>query len=316
MSIQYHLDGWNGKSLRDKIISHEKMSCGLINALDDCGVQGGVTVKGLKAVTGFNKGQMAELLVDFYQLTRTAMELVTTLQTQELKTQAKCFELEEKVKTKASKGEALTLENMRGIVKEELTGAVQDLESKMKQSKELTEKRWSDLFKSNKDDLKIQKKQATKQRIELEKTLADNKRKTVVDNLERQKRASNICVNNVAESNKTDKKEKYEDECDTVIGILQLNAEDVKHVFRAGSVRDKPRPLICVLTSPELANQQHSHGKGRAIRDDEGKKILYWVNPDFIKTDRVANFKARLAKSKNSDTDKANAERAQDQPAD
>lgn len=201
-----------------------------------------------------------------------------------------------------SESVALTPDTVREIVKEELSGAVQDLDSKLNHSKELTEKKWSDLFKSNKDDLKNQKKQATKQRLELEKTMADNKRQTVVDNLERQKRASNICVSNVAESKKTDKKEKYEEECDTVVNILQLNADDVKHVFRAGPLRDKPRPLICVLSSPELADTQHSYGKGRAIRDNEGKNILYWVNPDFIKTDRVANFKARHAKPKNSDT--------------
>ena len=124
-----------------------------------------------------------------------------------------------------SESVALTPDTVREIVKEELSGAVQDLDSKLNHSKELTEKKWSDLFKSNKDDLKNQKKQATKQRLELEKTMADNKRQTVVDNLERQKRASNICVSNVAESKKTDKKEKYEEECDTVVNILQLNAD-------------------------------------------------------------------------------------------
>ena len=292
------MDQLGQKALNEKIYRHRNDSCILLNAIDECGAKD-ITVKGLKAVTGFNKSEMAPLLVELYEVTKRALEIIPALQKLELKTQAKCFELEEKVRTKSG---ALTLENVRKVVKtEKLTGAVQDLDSKMNQSKDLTEKKWSDIFKSNKEDLKNQKKEANQQRKDLEKTIADNKRQTLVDNLERQKRASNICVSNVAEPTKTDKKEKDEEDRDTIIDILQLNANDVKHVFRAGPVRDKPRPIIIVLASPELANTQHSYGKGRAIRDEEGTNILYWVNPDFIKADRVANYNARQAKSRKSD---------------
>ena len=40
------------------------------------------------------------------------------------------------------------------------------------------------------------------------------------------------------------------------------------------------------------------------IRDKEGRNILYWVNPDLIKADRFANYKARLAKPKKAENDK------------
>ena len=301
MATMGYFTGFYDKPIEDQVLTLRKAGRAAMIALEQCGVAGGVvTVKGLKEVVGFNKAQMAPLLVDFYDVTEKATELLVILHEEEKKVKANCLALEKEVRIGP-----LTPDIVREIVKEEVSGAVQDLDSKLNHSKELTEKKWSDLFKSNKEDLKDQKKQATKQRLELEKTMANNKRQTVVDNLERQKRASNVCVSNVAESKKTDKKEKYEEECDTVINILQLNADDVKHVFRAGPLRDKPRPIICVLSSPELANTQHSYGKGRAIRDNEGKNILYWVNPDFIKTDRVANFKARHAKPKNSDTDQA-----------
>ena len=184
------------------------------------------------------------------------------------------------------------------------TNLVEDLNTKMNHTKNLTEKKWSDLFKSNKDDLKDQKKQANMERKTLEKTIADNKRQTLVDNLERQKRASNICVSNVAESTKTDKNAKDKDDRDTIIDILQMKASDVKHVFRAGAVQDKPRPLIIVLASPELARTKHDYGKGRPIRVKEGRNILYWINPDLIKADRHANYKARLAKPKKAENDK------------
>ena len=189
---------------------------------------------------------------------------------------------------------------LQQIMRKELetfqTNLVEDLNTKMNHTKNLTEKKWSDLFKSNKDDLKDQKKQANMKRKTLEKTIADNKRQTLVDNLERQKRASNICVSNVAESIKTDKNAKDKEDRDTIIDILQMKESDVKHVFRAGAVEDKPRPLIIVLASPELARTKHDYGKGRPIRDKEGRNILYWINPDLIKADRFANYKARLAK--------------------
>ena len=184
------------------------------------------------------------------------------------------------------------------------TNLVEDLNTKMNHTKNLTEKKWSDLFKSNKDDLKDQKKQANMERKTLEKTIADNKRQTLVDNLERQKRASNICVSNVAESINTDKNAKDKEDRGTIIDILQMKESDVKHVFRAGAVQDKPRPLIIVLASPELARTKHDYGKGRPIRDKEGRNILYWINPDLIKADRFANYKARLAKSKKAENDK------------
>ena len=108
-------------------------------------------------------------------------------------------------------------------------------------------------------------------------------------------------VNLVPESTQTEKKEQEKDDRATVIDILKLDDDDVQSVFRAGPVQDKPRSIIVVLSSPDLAMKLHDYGKGRPLRDIDGKKILYWVNPDLIKSDRVANYKARHSKSNKRD---------------
>ena len=82
--------------------------------------------------------------------------------------------------------------------------------------------------------------------------MADSKRKDLVDNLERQKRASNICVTQVPESTESEKVRRDNEDRLTIIDLLKLNPDDVKHVFRAGAVQDKPRPLIAVMSSPDM----------------------------------------------------------------
>ena len=51
-----------------------------------------------------------------------------------------------------------------------------------------------------------------------------------------------------------------------------------------------------MLSTPELANQQHRHGLGRKVYAEEDKKD-YWVNPDLIWADRKANYDARKLKN-------------------
>ena len=152
------------------------------------------------------------------------------------------------------------------------TSLAEDLDKKMKVTKEEKEKKWSDMFKNSEEELKNQKKVVSKQRAELKKTIANNKRKEIIDNLERQKRSSNICVTNVPESTETDKAKRDEDERQTITALLGLDPDDVKYVFRAGAVHDKPRVLIVVLSSPDLASKQHGYGKRRPIWDSEDNK--------------------------------------------
>ena len=82
---------------------------------------------------------MEPLLVEFYEVTKRAMEIIPALQALEKQSHAKYAELEEKVKAD-SLPEALNLANVRRVIKEELTEAVPSI---TKDAKGETEKKFS-----------------------------------------------------------------------------------------------------------------------------------------------------------------------------
>ena len=142
--------------------------------------------------------------------------------------------------------------DLKDIIKSELSAFKTDLKQELNEQFSTTmtgtDKKWSDLFKSNQQVMKDQNKKANAQRKELEKTIASNKRQSAVDNIERQKRASNVCVNLIPESTQAAKKDQEKENRASVIDILKVDEDDVQHVFRAGSVsQDKPRSLIVFL---------------------------------------------------------------------
>ena len=102
-----------------------------------------ITTKALKGVTGFNKGEMAPLLVQFYEVTKNAMEVISSLQALELRSQAKCDELEKKIEAKSS--DPLNSVNIRSVIKDELLKAVPTITQSVIAE---TDKKWSDLFKN------------------------------------------------------------------------------------------------------------------------------------------------------------------------
>ena len=102
-----------------------------------------ITTKALKGVTGFNKGDMAPLLVQFYEVTKNAMEVISSLQALELRSQAKCDELETKTESKSS--DPLNSDNIRSVIKDELSKAVPTITQSVIAE---TDKKWSDLFKN------------------------------------------------------------------------------------------------------------------------------------------------------------------------
>ena len=82
-----------------------------------------------------------------------------------------------------------------------------------------------------------------------------------------------------------------------------LNVDDSKiiNVHRAGPPRHrnrgqppKPRPLI-TLESPELASKAYGYGRGTKVYSNENPDDVWWVNPDLIQSDRIANYRARVA---------------------
>lgn len=119
----------------------------VMKKLRDTGVQE-INAKSLKGVSGFNKGEMAPLLVEFYEITKRAMEIIPALQVLEKRSNAKYVELEDKVKAD-SLPEALNLVNVRRVIKEELAEAVPSI---TKDVMEETEKKWSDLFTKNQQE--------------------------------------------------------------------------------------------------------------------------------------------------------------------
>ena len=248
----------------------------------------------------FNQDKNLLLLSDMYEVLRVSNLALGKFasETRTLRTEIASLK---KKNQELSKAEGSGMD-LKVIIQKELSEFKTDLKKELNEqltnSMTGTEKKWSDLFKSNQQEIKNQTKQANVQRKEIEKTIAANNRQATVDNLERQKRASNVCINLVPESTKTDKSEQEKEDRAMVIDILNLDDDNVKHVFRAGPVQDKPRSIIAVLSSPDLAKKLHDYGKGKPIRDSDGKNILYWVNPDLIKANRFAKYKARLGKSK------------------
>jgi formate dehydrogenase maturation protein FdhE len=116
----------------------------VIKKLRDTGVQE-INAKSLKGVSGFNKGDMAPLLVEFYEITKRAMEIIPALQALEKQAITKLDKLEDKVFADGLP-EALNLANVRRVIKEELKEAVPSI---TKDAKEETKKKWSDVFTKN-----------------------------------------------------------------------------------------------------------------------------------------------------------------------
>ena len=158
-------------------------------------------------------------------------------------------------------------------------------------------KKWSDLFDKNNTAMKIQTNEARNQTKAVEKSIIAAKNQQAVENIERQKRQRNICIQNIPEPSQSNATEKQGEDTKFMIDNLGLKSGDIERVFRAGPVRDdkKPRALIAVMVSPEIAKRAHNYGRGNPIRNDKGE-IEYWVNPDLIKSDREANYKARIAR--------------------
>ena len=155
-----------------------------------------------------------------------------------------------------------------------------------------SEKKWSDFFKTSKEEMKKQTAETKNQSKKLETAITAAKQKQAVDNIERQKRECNVSIRNIPES------EDPEKDKSTASEMLDIEKSRIERVYRVGKVdpnKVKPRVLIAVLETPELAKTCHNFGRGRPIEILDKR---YWINPDLIKTDREANYKARQLRLK------------------
>ena len=127
------------------------------------------------------------------------------------------------------------------------------------------------------------------------KTISESLTKLDADILEREKRANNVMVSNVRESQSEDGDERKEIDLEFCIEKLGMTNDEIETVYRAGprtsNTNSKPRPLIIKLKDIEDAQYWHRNGKGYNV---DG----YWINKDLCQADRNANFQAREARRK------------------
>ena len=199
--------------------------------------------------------------------------------------------------------------DLRTMIQEELEKAIPLITNSVtsevvRQTEEKTNKKWSEVVKSNQD---------TKTAIET--TITENQKKVVADVItkqdadmvERDRRSKNIVIKGVPESTATNDKEKQAHDWEKVLDIfdiVHIEEESCYRLVRAGPKlgtgynknRTEPRPLIATLESPQLAADLHRHGFGRRLMVEFGTsehEKECWINPDLIKSDRDAAFDAR-----------------------
>ena len=118
------------------------------------------------------------------------------------------------------------------------------------------------------------------------------------DLADKEKRTRNVVITTVPESTLKDVKERVTADSIIATKILGIADDVIEKCFRAGPPlgtgsnkdRTSPRPLICVLTKPELAKSKHKYGNGSKVIIDG---VQYWINADLSRAERRANFEAR-----------------------
>ena len=132
---------------------------------------------------------------------------------------------------------------------------------------------------------------------------------------------NNICIFNVPESNKTDRKEAFGEDISKLHSILDenifLKKEDLKAIYRVGiKHNDRPRPIVMKLTTNEkkidllklrglvyrATDQQEHVTNNEDTTDEEAQPIRIFISPDRTRTEQenhrrlVSTLKERIAK--------------------
>ena len=162
---------------------------------------------------------------------------------------------------------------------------------------------WGNLFKSNRAETaevitQVISENSTKV---LTDVVNSSKQRMDADKMEREQRKCNVVIRDVPEPTERLATDKMKRDRAVVCQILSMEDEEIIKVRRAGppigSYRDDKRtarPLIITVTTPDIANSLHDYGRGtRRVSTD--RRVAFWVNPDLIKADRDANFRARDA---------------------
>ena len=194
--------------------------------------------------------------------------------------------------------------NLDDIIKDTVKKSLPEIvKSTVKETTESSslKRQWSDLFKTVKDDVKTQAGQTFSTsltnalKVNQREIIESTKAKQDEDQLERDRRSRNVVLSNVPECRSSDVNERIKDDTARAATLCGVELNQIIRCFRAGKTTSevaKPRLLIIVLKTPELARELHNYGNGQKLDHDNN----IWVNPDLIYSERQANFKARMTR--------------------
>jgi predicted nuclease with TOPRIM domain len=221
------------------------------------------------------------------------------------KTQQKWSELFKTNKTSAPDQEAFQKE-IREEVKKTLPVILKSVVTEVTNEKKFTTT-WANVIKGSQVDMKEAVDKTFK--ATLESALKENQgeivEKTIMkqeaDQYEKDRRSRNIVITKLPESTKSEIPQKVADDKQFIVSDLNIPECKIIKCYRAGpplgqgsnETRTEPRPLIVVLESPTLAKEYHKYGNGSRILVNE-KEL--WINQDFTRTERNANYEARKAR--------------------
>ena len=112
--------------------------------------------------------------------------------------------------------------------------------------------------------------------------------------MERQKRKRNVVLSGVPESTEPTGMGRIRADLLKLKSIVQSGKEGTfVSCYRAGRKRPgRHRLLIATTSSPSVAEEFHGYGSGRKFHLSHDSGIV-WCNPDLIRADRIASYKAR-----------------------
>ena len=134
----------------------------------------------------------------------------------------------------------------------------------------------------------------------LEKALVKNQRKTNeranVEEYERRNRARNVVITGIPESTSEESADRIAHDKAAIVTECTIDGNMIERCYRAGRVHEqglrpsKPRPLVVVLSKPQLAQELHGYGTGQKIANE------IWINPDLTRSERTVAYNARRAR--------------------
>ena len=206
---------------------------------------------------------------------------------------------------------ALDAENIQKAISEEVQKTLPSvLKSVVKEvtAEKKFSKTWADIVQGAQTDIKEEFGKTFKTTLEsaLQENQGDILEKTLMkqeaDQFEKSRRCRNIVITMVPESTKTEIPDKVADDTHFITQVIGIPEPKIVKCYRSGpplgqgSNRDRtdPRPLVVTLESPQLALHYHKYGNGnRIITKDNGE---CWINQDFTRAERHANYLARKAR--------------------